>query len=145
MKDVSDYPEVKLPKYPDLFPGKGPMAGLHSALLHATTPRVMLLACDMPLVNPALISYMLKIRTWAPVIIPYCNERFEPLHAIYHGSLLPIIELLIARNRLKMKDILDMVPKFLIRKKTIKDITGSLNCLSNINTLVEFNRLSRQS
>ncbi len=143
VRDSKDYPQIHLPKLTDIIKGKGPLSGLHSALCHCRTRWIMLLACDMPLIDRHLLSYMVEINTWAPLIIPYCRGRYEPLHAIYHKSLFPLVEHLIEHNRLRMRELIDIVPRFIIRETDILKTAGSLNCLSNINTLVDFKKASK--
>jgi molybdopterin-guanine dinucleotide biosynthesis protein A len=142
VKIPEDYPEITLAKFSDIMKEKGPIGGLYSALFHSGTQWVMLLACDMPLVEPKILKYMLGIRTWAPVIVPYVRGRFEPLHALYHRSLFPLVENLLEKDRLKMRELLDLVPKYLVREKEIIRTAGSLKCLANINTLSEFRKLA---
>ena len=90
---IADEPEPYsysgLPIFPDVLPGLGPLAGLQSALRHAKAERIFLLGCDMPLLNSELLNLMWEIPTWAPVVIPGTPHGLEPLHAIYHKSLLP--------------------------------------------------------
>src|SRR6476659_6598378 len=38
----------------DLYEGRGPLGGLHSALAYARTPWIFVLACDYPFVSTAL-------------------------------------------------------------------------------------------
>ena len=140
VRDSADYPQVRLPRFPDILKDRGPLGGLHSALFHCQTQWVMLLACDMPLVDLQLLRYMVEIETWAPLIIPCWQGRFEPLHAIYHRSLLPLVENLVEKNRLRMRELTDKVPKFLVMEEDIIRITGSLKCLSNVNTPAEFEK-----
>ncbi len=135
VKRAGDYPDKHLKKFPDVVRGKGPLGGLYSAFLQAEADWMMILACDMPLIDSSLLRYMLGIRTWAPVIIPFCRGRFEPLHAIYHRSLLPIVEYLIETERLRMKQLLDLVPKRLVLEDEIEGKSDCLRCFCNINTV----------
>ena len=70
----------------DRQPGAGALDGLLTALEAAHGERVLLLACDMPFVNRALLEHMLAIRTDAEVVIPERGERLQPMHAIYAKS-----------------------------------------------------------
>jgi len=55
--DEVPYRFLDIPVYPDIYPGMGPLSGLHSALSHAASNRVMVLACDMPLLNTDLLRH----------------------------------------------------------------------------------------
>ncbi len=142
VRSPGDYPSIKMTKFPDIVQGKGPLGGLYSAIQGVDTSWIMILACDMPLVQSGFIKYMLEIKTWAPVIVPAVKGRFEPLHAVYHRSLLPLVENLLKRDRLCMRALFDMVPVYAVKEQEMVRAAGSLVCLSNINTMVEFKRLA---
>src|SRR3972149_1031162 len=50
------YSSLPLPIYLDLFPQCGPLGGLHSALVHSSTPYVFVTPCDLPLITAAMIQ-----------------------------------------------------------------------------------------
>ncbi len=136
-----NYPEVKLEKIVDLEPGLGPLGGLYSCLKKVRENRVMLIACDMPFVDPNFIDFLLKIKSYAPIIVPFVNKKYEPLHAIYHKSLLPIISELLKQRRLKMSHLFELVP---IRRVTEDQIPNSFDIQQiflNINTQEQYNSL----
>ena len=132
------YPEINIKKIFDRHPGLGALGALHACLMDQSHDRVMLIACDMPLIEPTFVKFMTDIETWAPAIVPYANGKYEPLHAIYHRSLLPIVEYLIGAKRLKMTDLLEMIPVRPVKE----DETGRLFCFNrifvNINTKAQY-------
>jgi molybdopterin-guanine dinucleotide biosynthesis protein A len=76
---------LDIPTYPDPVSGAGPLAGLYSAFLHAETPYVAVVGCDMPFVSPDLLGLELVtlIENDADVVIPRSADGLEPLHAVY--------------------------------------------------------------
>ncbi|WP_226941567.1 molybdopterin molybdotransferase MoeA [Janthinobacterium violaceinigrum] len=55
--DAGDYARFGLPTWPDLLPGQlGPLAGLHSGMQRATTPYLLTVPCDSPLLPPDLAA-----------------------------------------------------------------------------------------
>ncbi|MGK5057011.1 molybdopterin molybdotransferase MoeA [Janthinobacterium sp. LB2P49] len=55
--DAGDYARFGLPVWPDALPGQlGPLAGLHSGMQHATTPYLLSVPCDSPLLPPDLAT-----------------------------------------------------------------------------------------
>jgi molybdopterin-guanine dinucleotide biosynthesis protein A len=137
------YSYLGLPVFPDILPGLGPLAGLQSSLRHAKTERVLLLGCDMPLLNSELLDLMWEIPTWAPVVIPATPDGLEPLHAIYHKSLLPIIDHRINCGNLSLKSLAGEVPCRIVSPDDILKICPSFICLSSANTPGELARLKR--
>ncbi|MDX1705900.1 molybdenum cofactor guanylyltransferase [Pseudidiomarina sp.] len=43
----------------DSYPGKGPLAGLAAVLPHCTTPQMLVVPVDMPLLQPGLLRHLL--------------------------------------------------------------------------------------
>lgn len=104
-----------LPAVGDKFQGKGPMAGIHAALAHFNTQGetakegesidrapsgtpVFCVACDMPHLNAAFISYLLEQWSDCDAVVPRIGAYDEPLHAIYGAACLPVIERELARE-----------------------------------------------
>jgi molybdopterin-guanine dinucleotide biosynthesis protein A len=84
------YAFLGLRMVPDDLPGAGPLGGILTALVHSPLPRVLVVACDMPLLNPDLLRYMASLPDDADAIVPRhagledtAALRPEPLHAIY--------------------------------------------------------------
>ncbi|MBW1926129.1 MAG: molybdenum cofactor guanylyltransferase [Deltaproteobacteria bacterium] len=144
---IADEPEPYsysgLPVFPDIMPGLGPLAGLQSALRHAKGERVLLLGCDMPLLNSELLNLMWEIPAWAPVVIPVTPHGLEPLHAIYHKSLLPIVDHRINSGDLSLKSLVKDVPCRIVSPADILKVCPSFECLSSINTPWDLARLKR--
>lgn len=75
----------------DVYAGKGPLAGVHAALLNARSRYVYLLACDMPVVNLPFIRHMKQKlqETGMDICASQCGGRMEPFNTFYSRSLLP--------------------------------------------------------
>ena len=52
---------------PDLFPGRGPLAGLHAGLERAGGRPIFALACDMPFVDVGLVRYLIATSARLPL------------------------------------------------------------------------------
>ncbi len=78
----------------DLFPDKGPLAGIQSALHHAKNESVFCIAGDMPYPNAEIIHKMwLQFsESTAAALIPTHDKGHEPLYAFYKKTALPSIE-----------------------------------------------------
>ena len=48
------YADLDLPIVADIYPDKGSLGGIYSAIYHAPTPYCLVVACDMPFLNAAL-------------------------------------------------------------------------------------------
>ena len=139
------YKELGVEIFKDIYPFKGPLAGVHSALVNTKFDRVFIVGCDMPLLNKNLISWMKNINTWAPIVIPSLKKGLEPLHAIYHRSLAPIIENLLIKPQKTMglQAFINLLPYMQIKEEKIKSFCPKLLCLKGINTKEEFEILKK--
>lgn len=72
----------------DLFPGCGPLAGIHAALRSSQTDLNLILAVDVPFVTAALLQYMLgRARdSSATVTVPRTSQGWQPLCAMYRRN-----------------------------------------------------------
>src|SRR5439155_1414879 len=70
----------------DRFPGAGPLAGIHAALLAARHPHAFVAACDMPGLDADVIRFLLARIGDADAVVPRWDGDVEPLHAVYAGA-----------------------------------------------------------
>jgi molybdopterin-guanine dinucleotide biosynthesis protein A len=70
---------------PDLFPGRGSLGGLYTALVAAVYPIVAVVPCDAPFINPALFIHECDILVSRDfdAVVPSSPDGTEPLHAVY--------------------------------------------------------------
>jgi molybdopterin-guanine dinucleotide biosynthesis protein A len=67
----------------DVFPGAGPMAGLHAALVEARAGHVAVLAVDMPAIDPEWFLWLAGLCGPGVGAMAVHAEACEPLGAIY--------------------------------------------------------------
>lgn len=96
---TANHPEryhfLDIPILPDIIPGIGALGGIYTALKSSNTPFVYIIACDLPFVNPDLLSACLEILrvSDSDAVIPQSENGLEPLHAIYRrDTCLPAVE-----------------------------------------------------
>ena len=91
----SKYQDFGVPLYQDVLPGKGALGGLLTALSSAQNPFLVVVACDMPFVNPDLLALALERlqSRHLDVVIPKSRKGYEPFHAVYRlESCLPAVQ-----------------------------------------------------
>src|SRR3989304_6097335 len=86
------YRFLGLPVFADLYRDSGPLAGIHSGLLHARTSAIFVVACDMPYVFQELIEYIVDFESNADVKIPMIDRTLHPLCGLYSRRCLPTVE-----------------------------------------------------
>lgn len=100
------YEKFGHPVYPDLVVDKGPMGGLLTAFSNTKAKAVLLMSCDMPLVNCEAIKQLIDKTKNNQIIAPTEEGRVNPLFALYPLSLKQEVERRITDGRLKMTDLI---------------------------------------
>lgn len=90
--DSKDYDFLNLPVVNDIFIGKGPLGGIHSALKYSSTQKNFFISCDMPLISSELIKYLINFNSDKSVLLPKYNGRIQQLCGIYSKSVINEIE-----------------------------------------------------
>ena len=90
----------------DLVPDCGSLGGLYTGLTQATTPYIFVVACDMPFLDPAVITQFTSRRASADIVIAKLAARLHPMHALYGKRCLPVVEQMIRARQLKIQEML---------------------------------------
>jgi len=93
----------------DVYPGKGPLAGIYSGLRASTSPQAIVVGCDMPFLSVGLLDYMSRISVESDVVVPRIEDKVEPLCAVYSRSCLAPIQGLLEQNELRINELFTMV------------------------------------
>jgi molybdenum cofactor guanylyltransferase len=97
-----DYAHLGLPMFEDVYRDMGPLGGFHAALTYAATPYALIVACDMPWLQRALLEHQIGLRHTADIVVPRWNKFPEPMHAIYSQACLPHITTNLEAGLLKL-------------------------------------------
>jgi molybdopterin-guanine dinucleotide biosynthesis protein A len=127
---AEDYAHFGYPCRSDVLPGGGPLSGIHAALTHCDTEYVLVVSCDIPLVNRELFQKLITALPGHDIVI-YKHKHFEPLCALYRRTCLPALEDLIAHGEYR---IIDLFPT--LRVKVLR--IGSADVFKNINTEADY-------
>lgn len=116
--DPETYGTLGLPVVTDVYPGCGPLAGIHAALAAAANPYVFITACDMPFLDLNLVALMIESASGYDVVVPRINAYLEPLCAVYGKGCLPAIETNLRKGQCKVTAFFPEVPvKYLDREE----------------------------
>jgi molybdenum cofactor guanylyltransferase len=119
----------------DIFPGHGPLGGIHTALEASRTDLNLVLAVDMPLVEARFLHFMAERarQSGAKVTIPRTNEGWQPLCAVYHRSFAPIAREALEQGKNKIDALFSQTtlevlgPIELVREGFSEDMFRNLN------------------
>ncbi|HVO55275.1 MAG TPA: NTP transferase domain-containing protein [Solirubrobacterales bacterium] len=88
-----------------------PLAGIIAALREAGQRPLIVLACDMPFAEPALLSALASAPE--PLVVPAPGGLPQPLQARYSASLLPALEAALADQEPLRKTVAALSPRLL--------------------------------
>jgi molybdopterin-guanine dinucleotide biosynthesis protein A len=121
----------------DAAPEGGPLAGLVSALRAATgrgMEGVFALACDMPLVNAAVVREVLRHTAGAEAVAPLGPRGPEQLCAFYPSACLGVAEERLVLADRSLKALLKVLPVHSIDVAGITEPAESEALLMSVNT-----------
>ncbi len=134
-----DYDFIPCRKVPDIYPGFGSIAGLHSALTHSSTAHTFVTACDLPFLEPAIIRHLCDMRIGDyDTVVPLSKGGLEPLHAVYASACKDVFENAILQGERK---IIDVLGRMNIRQATaeeVQSVGGRTTSFFNVNTPEEY-------
>jgi molybdopterin-guanine dinucleotide biosynthesis protein A len=110
--DPDRYAALGVRVIPDRIRDAGPLGGLHAALLDAAHPAVLVLACDLPFVAPALLeALVVAFGTGDPIdaVVPRSHRGLEPLCAVYAASCADAARRRIDRRELAIHGLLEEI------------------------------------
>jgi molybdenum cofactor guanylyltransferase len=83
-KKVDGLPDMNITFVSDRYPGRGPLAGIESALGASNAQYLFVFAGDMPWLSSELISKQIAFMIADPcdILVPRLGNDIEPLHAI---------------------------------------------------------------
>jgi molybdopterin-guanine dinucleotide biosynthesis protein A len=107
LNDVDAWPELSVRCVPDAYPGTGPLGGFASGFAAVTHDTALLLACDMPLIPPALLHALLHTPLQHDIRC-LCRPPHppEPFAARYQRRCLQYAEQLLANGEHRMSALL---------------------------------------
>ncbi|MBN1317342.1 MAG: molybdenum cofactor guanylyltransferase [Anaerolineales bacterium] len=118
----------------DRFAGIGTLGGIHSGLLSARTELALIVGCDMPFLNPAVLTWFIQAARGYDVVILKQGEWVEPLHGVYHKNCLPEIERAIRAGKHRVISFFDSVRVRTVSAQEIEHLDPGLASFRNINS-----------
>ncbi len=93
------------PVVEDIYPGCGPLAGIHAALRTSETDLNLILAVDLPFISPALLQFLITRATNSAdstVTVPQAAQGGQPLCAVYRRQFADLAEKALRAGRYKI-------------------------------------------
>ena len=124
----------------DVYADSGSLGGIFSGVSAMMDEWGVVVACDMPFLNIALLRYMLSLRDGFDAVVPVLDGRPEPTHALYSKACLPHIECRLQAADLKIARFFDDVSVRYVSQKEVDAYDPDHLSFFNVNTQSDLDR-----
>lgn len=136
-------PDQELPPLPvkiarDDIAYQGPVSGIYHGLQTSTKETCFVTSCDAPFLNLAVVSHLLAQISGVDVVVPVWEERFQPLHAVYRTSVVPLLKSQLERGELRPIFLFDKVRTRKIEEEEIRRFDPEGLSMLNMNSPQEY-------
>jgi molybdenum cofactor guanylyltransferase len=140
-------PQKLLPFGPvvqDIFPERGPLGGIHAALANSSAELNLMLAVDLPFVEPRFLAYLLSAasQSGAAVTVPRTPDGWQPLCAVYRRDFGTPAERALRRRKNKIDLLFARVETRVIGEEELGRMGFSAEMFRNLNTPEDFERVA---
>ncbi len=138
-------PEIDIVR--DEVAGRGPLQGLKAGLeaLRGRADAAWLSSCDVPFLEPAFVRRLVELLGEHHVCVPRVGEYHHPLAAVYRLGVLPVVEQLLAENRLRPFFLFEAVPTRVVEADELRDVDPAFRTLRNLNTPEDYEAALREA
>jgi molybdopterin-guanine dinucleotide biosynthesis protein A len=126
----------------DVFPGCGPLGGIHAALRSSQTDLNLMLAVDMPFVSAALLDFLTKRarESDAMVTLAHTRDGLQPLCAVYRRVFADSAEKALRAGRYKIDALFGETQTQVIEEAELQHEGFSGELFRNLNTPQDLGR-----
>ena len=138
---LNGYPRLRA--VTDIYLNKGPLGGVYAGLKASDSFYNLVVACDMPFLNQALLRYMVQISSGFDLVVPRLGELVEPLHAVYSKGCLAPIETLLKQDDLSLRQLFALIEVRYVEAEEIDRFDPQHLSFFNINNEADMERAKR--
>ena len=130
----------------DVYPGCGPLAGVHAALSATQTELNLVLSVDMPLMSHEFLRWLLEQarNTSDLIVVPDALGGQQPLCAVYSRPVGALAEQALVGGDYKVGHLFSRVPTRYISEAEMREAGFSPEIFRNVNTAAEYEVLVRE-
>jgi molybdopterin-guanine dinucleotide biosynthesis protein A len=130
----------------DVFPGRGPLGGIHAALRESQTELNLMLAVDLPFVESRFLEYLIAsaCQCAAVVTVPRAAGGWQPLCAVYRREFAAVAERALRKGKNRIDALFSQVETRGISEEELMRMGFSANMFRNLNTPVEWQKAAAE-
>ncbi len=131
----------------DLFPERGPLGGICTALEKSHCDWNLFLACDMPFVEGSFLRFLAEraLESAADAVVPKTSQSLEPLCAAYHRRCLPAIRRTLETSPAGVVDALKQLRAEVVTPAQLAALGFSEEMFVDIDTAAEWDQIAARS
>lgn len=124
------------PVVEDIFPGCGPLAGIHAALRFSKTDLNLILAVDIPFLSSEFLEFLIarSRQSAATVTVVRISADWQPLCAVYRHAFADIAEEALQSGRYKIGTLFAKTQTEVISESGLQTAGYSPQLFRNLNT-----------
>lgn len=135
--------EIEVYQDAEAFQGMGPLAGIYTAFKKTDGDLYTVLSCDTPLIQRRTMMELKRLMTEGiDAVVPISDGREQPLIAIYHKRIMPILYDQLSEKRLRISDLLGRISVCYVQAE---EIGANPPEFINVNTRDDFRRLEEKT
>lgn len=119
---------------PDRFPDGGALGGITTGVGAAEHERVLVAACDMPLLRSAVFRLLVDRSESHDVVMPKVGDEFETMHALYTKACVPAMERALGAGKMRVIAFFDDVRVLTLGEDELRRVDPDLVSFTNVNT-----------
>lgn len=123
---------------PDRWPDHGPLGGIATALAALAGEAALVVGCDMPFLNLALLRHMMTLAPGYDAVVARADGKAHPLHAVYQRRCLPAIEAQLLAGDLRVQRFLAGLQVYFVEGSELERFDPQHLSLFNANTPQEW-------
>ena len=129
----------------DETPDEGPLAGIRTGLAAADAPYAVVVSCDVPFVDPALVAHLFDRAANRDAAVPRLEDGwFQPTYAVYRvEAMVRATDAALASGERKPIAPLDALDWVEVNEGEVEEVS-SVDTFDNLNTREEFAAAERR-
>ena len=131
----------------DVYPGRGPLGGIHAALWESPTELNLILAVDTPFLEARFLEYLVAQarESGAVVTLPRTADGFHPLAAVYRRAFRETAEQALQEGRNKIDTLFAEVETRILEAEELKRFAFAPAIFENLNTPQDVERARQRT
>ena len=129
----------------DVYPDRGPLGGIHAALTSTAADLNLMLAVDLPFINPRILDYIVAQarKSGAVVTVARSGGRWQPLCAVYRRAFAKVAELSLKEGKNRIDPLFAQVDTRVIEEDELAWAGFSPDMFRNLNTPDDLERATQ--